>query len=348
MQRTIQIATVQMDVCPAPTEERLYRADMLISDAVQAGAELVVLPELFNTGYAYSPDNFARAEPPNGPTATWMKRAARQQHVHLAGSLLQMEDGEIYNAMLIAAPNGKTWCYDKCYPWAWEHGYFRGSRRQGTERAVIAHTDLGDIGMLICWDAAHPELWMAYAGQVDLMVICSSPPHFTNATFTFPNGERVTAGQMGLAWKQIKHDDVRVFGEMLDEQAAWLQVPAASSAACGQFTTVVPRSRLIFLSMLPTAPGLARYLPQADNVTLSASMINANKILNPQGKPLTRGTNSHGETFITAEVQLADRKPQPQGPQPAAKISKLSYFLSDNYFRSLMQPVYRAGIRPVK
>src|SRR6266498_2555445 len=105
--RTICIAAIQMDVQPAQTDSRLYRADQIIQDTVQLGAELVVLPELFNTGYAYMDENFSRAEASDGATVTWMKRTARRMGVHLAGTLLLRDAGDIYNAMLLVAPDGQ-------------------------------------------------------------------------------------------------------------------------------------------------------------------------------------------------------------------------------------------------
>ena len=76
MPKTIQIAAVQMDARPAPTPERLARAENLVAQAAHSGAQLVVLPEVFNTGYEYSDQNFARAEAPDGQTASWMLKTA--------------------------------------------------------------------------------------------------------------------------------------------------------------------------------------------------------------------------------------------------------------------------------
>ncbi len=76
MPRKIKVAAVQMDAIPGPTAERLARAAVLVAQASQAGARLVVLPELFNTGYAYTDANFQLAEPIGGMTVAWMKTKA--------------------------------------------------------------------------------------------------------------------------------------------------------------------------------------------------------------------------------------------------------------------------------
>ena len=108
-----------MDANPAPTGERLARAERLVGEAAAAGAQLVVLPELFNVGYGYSAANHRLAEPPAGPTIAWMKETAARLNVHLAGSLMLLDGDEAYNALLLLAPDGRTWRYDKNYPWGW-------------------------------------------------------------------------------------------------------------------------------------------------------------------------------------------------------------------------------------
>lgn len=101
MERTLKIAAVQMDANPSPTADRLARADRLATEAAKAGAQLIVLPELFNTGYTYSNTNHRLAEPSSGPTPAWMKETAARLNVHLAGTLMLLDHDEVYNALLL-------------------------------------------------------------------------------------------------------------------------------------------------------------------------------------------------------------------------------------------------------
>src|SRR5262245_38345973 len=116
MSRKLKIATVQMDATPAPTTDRLERATSLVADAAGQGAQLIVLPELFNISYEYHDRNYELAEPINGQTMTWMKTQAANHNIHLAGSFLLHDRENVYNSAFIVAPDGRSWRYDKNYP----------------------------------------------------------------------------------------------------------------------------------------------------------------------------------------------------------------------------------------
>src|SRR5512138_1388627 len=257
MERRITLAAVQLDAAPAPLAERLARAESLVTQAAKAGAQLVALPELFNTGYAYRQENFALAETAEGPTAQWMKQVSARLGVHLAGSLLLRDGQDIYNALLLYAPDGRVWRYDKNYPWGWERAYFRERRA-----ITIAETNLGSIGMMLCWDMAHASLWQQYAGRVDLILACSCPPNFSDPIYSFPDGSRVTGDQMGPIFRSMLHSEQRVFVDTPAQQSAWLGVPFIGSTACGNVHTSLPNPVGSFLGLLPTAPWLVRHLPQ--------------------------------------------------------------------------------------
>jgi predicted amidohydrolase len=329
-----------MDAHPAPTAARLARAEALVTAAVADGAQLVVLPELFNLGYAYSDDNFRRAEPLDGPTASWLQTTAGRLKVHLAGSLLLLDGGEIYNTLLLCAPDGRRWRYDKRYPWGWERAYFRPG-----EGITVAQTDLGAIGMLICWDLAHPELWQRYAGQVDLMLVSSCPPDAGRPVYHFPSGDRITAVQRGPLLRRLADAGSLTFETMLRQQAAWLGIPAVNAAGCGQVTTAVPSSLASFLLFLPLAPRMIRYLSQARRLQATYDFVPCCQIVAPNGQVLAALTQDQGESWTSAAVTLPAARPRPQGPQPPSPVPRPAYWISDRLLPALVTSTYRRGAR---
>ena len=341
MPRSIAIAALQMDANPAPTRERLAIADGLVREAHDKGAQLVVLPEVFNTGYGYTDANYERTETLEGPTVMWMKETARKLGIHLAGSLFLLDEDEIYNALLLFAPDGRMWRYDKLYPGGWERAYFR----EGKDIA-IANTDLGDIGFLICWDIAHPKLWARYTGQVNLMVLTCCPVETSDPTYRFPDGEELTHDDMGPLLRSLKGTVKRFAGEMVDEQTAWLGVPAVSTVACGEITTPVPGARTSFLSAVTFAPRLIKHLRHADEVQMTCTFAPSCKIVGADGRILDERAQADGESFAFARVTLSDRKPSPErSDQPPSKIPLASYLFADFMTPLMMVPRYRRGAR---
>jgi hypothetical protein len=335
MDRRIFIATTQLDVTPAPLSERLARAEKQVTQAAQAGAQLIVLPEVFNTGYAYRDENFTLAELPNGPTSTWMRQISAHLGVHLAGSLMLRDGQDIYNALLLYAPDGRGWRYDKNYPWGWERAYFRG-RHQIT----IAKTDLGDIGLQICWDVAHASLWQQYAGKIDLMLVCSCPPNIPDPIYHFPDGVQVTAGQLGPIFANLRQSALQVFVDTPAQQTAWLGVPYVCSTACGTFRSPLPNPVGSFLGFLPAAPWLIRYLPRIRHIEVSASMVEAARIFAADGCQLAGLRNEQGEAFTLAEVSLPAERPQPRIPQPRPPVPRLVYLVSDKILTMVSLKTY--------
>ncbi|HLF90673.1 MAG TPA: carbon-nitrogen hydrolase family protein [Anaerolineales bacterium] len=341
MPRKLQLAAVQLDANPAPTEGRLARAEKLVTQAAEAGAELVVLPELFNTGYTYDNSNHERAERLDGETVTWMRETAARLNLHLAGSVMLLDVDEVYNALLLFAPDGRMWRYNKVYPWGWERGYFRNGRD-----VTVAETGLGRIGMLICWDTAHLDLWRRYAGQVDFVLIASCPPDVTNPTYHFHDGYTATFDDMGPL-KQMKNTGRALFGEMINEQTAWLGVPAVASVGAGRISTHLPQAKASVGAMVPLVPWLAKYVPEAEQIKMSCEIIHGCKVVDADGNVLTEIPKGEGDAFTIAEVTLSDQRPAPAEPQPPSRLPSFSYFSSDYLLPWLTIPIYRQGLRRV-
>ncbi|HEY1013990.1 MAG TPA: carbon-nitrogen hydrolase family protein [Herpetosiphonaceae bacterium] len=340
MPRTVTLAATQMDAAPAPTAERLTRAETLARQAAAAGAELVVLPELFNLGYTYA-DVFDRAEPPDGPTASWMRRTAADLGVHLAGTLLLLDHQAVYNSLLLFAPDGRVWRYDKGYPWGWERRAFA----PGPRAPVVARTDLGRIGLLICWDAAHLGLWRSYTGQVDLMLISACPPDVSNPTYRLAGGATLGLEDLGPAMARVKDSGRQLFGPMVNQQTAWLGVPAVQSVGCGQVRTVVPHGGLALLGLLPQAPGLRRHAHRFGRIELSCALVRGCKIVDQHGATLSELEQADGESWTSASVTIADAPPEPSGAQPPSLLPREAYLSSDVLLPRMMRGVYRRGLR---
>jgi predicted amidohydrolase len=237
--------------------------------------------------------------------------------------LLREPDG-IYNAMLLVAPDGKTWRYDKSYPWVWERAYFRPRKHP----IVPAETELGKIGMLICWDTAHPNLWAAYAGKVDLMLVSSCPPREHQIIYKFPDGKSVTPTELGPMMNTVYRNGDKIFGEFFRGQCAWLGVPAVNTTGGGQFRSWMPRPRLSFAISLAARPDLWKYIPQAEQIFGESGYFDETFIANAQGQVINRA-RCDGDDVAVAQVELAEKTPAPQTPQPKIDLSPLTYWADE-------------------
>jgi predicted amidohydrolase len=160
---TIDAALVQIRVDgDEPVAARRERAADLVRSL--AGADLVVLPELWPTG-AFAYDLFAdEAESAaDGPTARVMARAARDAGVWLhAGSVVERADGprgtELFNTALVFAPDGTLAAtYRKIH----RFGFDRGEATlmaAGREPVTVAHPS-AVLGLATCYDLRFPELF---------------------------------------------------------------------------------------------------------------------------------------------------------------------------------------------
>ena len=319
MPKSIKIAVIQMNASPSSIEERLMRAENFVVQCVQNGAQLVVLPEVFNTGYEYSDKNYLQAETFDGLTTTWMKKITSYYHVHLAGSFLRREQDNIFNTMLLVSPSGHQWHYDKNYPWIWERAYFQ----KGTN-TTVADTELGKIGFLICWDVAHPNLWQKYSGKVELIIVSSCPPKALDLALVFPNGERIMSKNAGSHVQRIKSTSDKTFGEYLRRQASYLGVPVAHATSTGTFTSLIPKPRLSLAVLSLIYPPLWKYRAQFNHAHMEAGYFNEAYIAESSGAIL-QSVEPDTEGFAISEVTLSDSPLQPKGKQPPFGIPNFIY-----------------------
>jgi len=119
--------------------------------------EVVVLPEMFSTGFSMKPELLA--ETMDGQTVQWMKRMATQKKIILTGSVIIEEGGHYFNRLIWMLPNGQYGVYDKrhLFGYAEEDNHYTA----GTKR-LIASVKGWKINLLVCYDLRFP-VWARQA-----------------------------------------------------------------------------------------------------------------------------------------------------------------------------------------
>jgi predicted amidohydrolase len=173
----MHVATVQFEPSD-DVEANRDRAESLVRKAASRGADLVVLPEIWNVGYFAFDDYAAKAEPIDGPTLTRMSGLASDLGIHLhAGSVVEERGGDLYNTSALFGPDGdRLGTYEKVHLFGYESA--EATLLTPGERVVSVDTDLGTVGLSTCYDLRFPELYRALVeGGVDLLLVASAWPH---------------------------------------------------------------------------------------------------------------------------------------------------------------------------
>jgi predicted amidohydrolase len=182
----MRVAAVQM--CSTPDKERnLATAARLVEGAVDAGAELVALPELFNL-WGSGRQLRDGAEPLGGPSISWARGAAANHKVSLlAGSIVERSDrgGEHFHntSCLIDAAGEVVGTYRKIHLFDVDvPGAVHRESATITAGDEVVVADVGPlrVGMSTCYDLRFPELFRAHLSRGANTVLL--PSAFTAAT----------------------------------------------------------------------------------------------------------------------------------------------------------------------
>ena len=139
-------------------------------DAAAPGSGIVVLPEMFTTGFTMNPAPLA--ETMDGPTVRWMKERAAAGGYALCGSVIIGEEGLFYNRMIFVTPSGDVTCYDKrhLHTMSGEHTvYSRGNKR------VVAPYREFSFNLQVCYDLRFP-VWSRNRGDTDVIIYSANWP----------------------------------------------------------------------------------------------------------------------------------------------------------------------------
>jgi len=116
-----------------------------------AETDLIVLPEMFASGFTMNPS--VVAETMDGATVTWMRQTAVEKNCAITGSLVIKEDGKYYNRLLFVLPDGEVKTYDKrhLFSYAGEEKFYTA----GDEKLIIDYKGFR-ICPLVCYDLRFP------------------------------------------------------------------------------------------------------------------------------------------------------------------------------------------------
>lgn len=157
MRLTISLA--QIDIALGKPLENLAKVEGMIAEASQRGSQIVLLPELWSTGY-----DLERAEEHARTTERLLARLAdlaKERSLFIIGTLIAAEKGHLYNRATILSPKGAlVGEYNKIHLFRLmeEEKYFT----PGTDTPVFDFP-WGKSALAICYDLRFPELFRKYA-----------------------------------------------------------------------------------------------------------------------------------------------------------------------------------------
>jgi predicted amidohydrolase len=167
--KNLKVTIIQSDLAWENKALNINHFDSIISD-IEENTDLIILPEMFTTGFTMKPEKFA--EDINGETANWMRSTAKSKKSALAGSIIVSQNGSHYNRLIFSDSTGNVSWYDKRH--LFRMGNEHNNYCQGDER-MIADLKGWKICPLICYDLRFP-VWSRNKNDYDILLYVANWP----------------------------------------------------------------------------------------------------------------------------------------------------------------------------
>jgi predicted amidohydrolase len=158
------VACLQFEPLIGELERNRETGTEMIEQAADQGAELIVLPELCDSGYVFETraEAFELAtEVDASPTIEGWCKIAERRGLYIVGGFCERSGERLYNSAAIIGPDGLIGIYRKLHLWGAEALYFE----RGDLGVPVFATRIGRIAALICYDGWFPEAWRIGALQ---------------------------------------------------------------------------------------------------------------------------------------------------------------------------------------
>jgi predicted amidohydrolase len=194
MRRTrIRGAVIQMDCVRGNVSENVAKALAFAVSAAADGVELIVLPEMFNTGYGFPETDEELAETIPGPTTEQCRRLSEESGAMFVAAILERAGDQFYDTAIICRPRKSLRTYRKLHLWKGESARWKRGRRL-LPPVYFAGVR---VGVLICHDLRYPEAARSLAldgAQVLVYPSAFGAPRF----YSWDNQTRARAMENGV------------------------------------------------------------------------------------------------------------------------------------------------------
>ncbi|MBL4659833.1 MAG: carbon-nitrogen family hydrolase [Alcanivoracaceae bacterium] len=168
----MKIASIQLNIVWENRRENLHRAEKFIQQAQVNACDLVIFPEMFNSGF--SMNSAAVAERPGGLSSQKLSELAKKHHINIIAGLTEINDNQASNMALMINRQGIIKAkYIKNYPYSHageDQSYMTGNQQ------VVFEIDGVKASVFICYDLRFPELFRKVAKQVQVIFVIASWP----------------------------------------------------------------------------------------------------------------------------------------------------------------------------
>ncbi len=167
------VAGIQHDIIWERPAENFSRLAPMIERAAAAGARLVVLTEMYATGFSMKTDRIA--EPIDGPSARFLAEQARAHGVWVCASVPEraQPSARPFNQLVLAAPEGTTRRYAKIHPFTFgrEHEHYAAG-----EDFLTVEIEGTRCTFFVCYDLRFADEFWALAERTDCYVVPANWP----------------------------------------------------------------------------------------------------------------------------------------------------------------------------
>lgn len=188
-------------------DKNLQNISLKLAEGLREKTDLIVLPEMFNTGFTMNANEMA--EEMEGKTMKWLQKTAITYNSVVAGSLIVKANGNYYNRLVWMLPNGEYQFYDK------HHLFGLGDEDKNFKPGtlpLIVELKGWKIRLAICYDLRFPVWLRNKNSEYDVLLIVASWPDKRSGHWrTLTHARAIENQSYVVAVNRVGHDGNQVY-----------------------------------------------------------------------------------------------------------------------------------------